>query len=298
MQEAGVKKLQAKNRIIESHALPGVNLDEKTVESFGEEWTSFHGFSETDIKVSGDKYFDIITPEMLSSQSTVIDIGCGSGRFIKYLNGRYKKIIGMDPSAAIFAADELLGKNDSIELVQASTDNIPYPDGHFDFGYSLGVLHHIPDTQKALSDSVKKIKPGGYFLLYLYYSLDNRSILFKLLFHLSNAIRWVVSKLPAKIKKFVCDVLAVVFYMPFVALCRLLKLIGVKEKTRRYIPLQAYEDQSFYIIRNDSLDRFGTPLEQRFSKKEMQIMMEKAGLTDIVFSDIIPYWHAVGRRVN
>jgi SAM-dependent methyltransferase len=296
MQEVVIKKVQTKNRTIESHALPGVNLDEKTVASFGEEWTSFHGFSEADIKISGDKYFDIVTPEMLNDKSTVIDIGCGSGRFIKYLNGRYKKIVGLDPSSAIFAADELLGKDDNIELVQASTDNIPYPDGHFDFGYSLGVLHHIPDTQKALNDSVKKIKPGGYFLLYLYYSLDNRSILFKLLFHLSNAIRWVVSKLPAGIKKFVCDVLALVLYMPFVGLCRLLKLFGVREKYRRYIPLQAYEDQSFYIIRNDSLDRFGTPLEQRFSKRQMEVMMQEAGLEEIEFSEIIPYWHAIGKR--
>jgi SAM-dependent methyltransferase len=288
--------IKTKNREIKSYQLPGDNLDKKTVESFGEEWTSFHGFSDKDIKTSGDKYFDIVTDSMLSTNSTVIDIGCGSGRFIKYLNGRYKHIVGLDPSAAILAADELLGKDDKIELVQASTDNIPFPDNHFDFGYSLGVLHHIPDTQQALTDSVKKIKQGGYFLLYLYYSLDNRSLPFKILFHLSNGIRWVVSKLPAGLKKFACDVLAIFFYMPFVFLCRLLKLAGVPENFRKKIPLQAYEDQSFYIIRNDSLDRFGTPLEQRFSKKEMQFMMEKAGLIEIVFSDIIPYWHAIGKK--
>jgi 2-polyprenyl-3-methyl-5-hydroxy-6-metoxy-1,4-benzoquinol methylase len=43
-----------------------------------------------------------------------------------------------------------------------------------DFGYSLGVLHHIPDAQKALSDCVKKLKLGAPFLVYLYYSFDNR----------------------------------------------------------------------------------------------------------------------------
>jgi SAM-dependent methyltransferase len=277
--------------------VPAENIDPKTVSSFGEEWNAFHGFSESDIIISGDKYFDIVTDEMLNKESLVIDIGCGSGRFIKYLKGRYKKIVGLDPSSAIFVADNLLGEDGSIELVQASTDNIPYPDSYFDFGYSLGVFHHIPDTQKALSDSVKKIKPGGYFLLYLYYSLDNRSFLFKLLFHISNAVRLVVSKLPARIKKFVCDVLAVVFYMPFVGLCRLLKVIGIPQRIRRKIPLQAYEDQSFYIIRNDSLDRFGTSLEQRFSRAETKEMMENAGLTQVNFSERIPYWHAVGKKI-
>jgi len=220
-------EIKRSNRVIRCFDVPAENIDPKTVSSFGEEWNAFHGFSESDIIISGDKYFDIVTDEMLNKESLVIDIGCGSGRFIKYLKGRYKKIVGLDPSSAIFVADNLLGEDGSIELVQASTDNIPYPDSYFDFGYSLGVFHHIPDTQKALSDSVKKIKPGGYFLLYLYYSLDNRSFLFKLLFHISNAVRWVVSKLPARIKKFVCDVLAVVFYMPFVGLCRLLKVIGI-----------------------------------------------------------------------
>jgi ubiquinone/menaquinone biosynthesis C-methylase UbiE len=291
-----MESVQTKNRVIEIYDLPGTNLDKKTVESFGEEWTSFHDFSEADIKISGDKYFDIVSDEMLNKNSGVIDIGCGSGRFIKYLKGRYHKITGIDPSSAIFAADKLLGNDPDIQLIQTSTDNIPFPDGHFDFGYSLGVLHHIPDTQKALTDSVKKIKSGGYFLLYLYYSLDNRSVFFKLLFYISNALRWCISKLSPGQKKFVCDILAVILYMPFVFFCRFLKLMQVPEKYRRLIPLQAYEQQSFYIIRNDSLDRFGTPLEQRFSQQQIKEMMESAGLKDIIFSTQIPYWHAVGKK--
>ena len=140
------------------------------------------------------------------------------------------------------------------------------------------------------------MKPGGYFLLYLYYNLDNRSIFYKLLFHLSNFLRRIVSKFPLGLKKATCNFLAVVFYMPFVLLCRFLKFLSIPEKFRKRIPLQAYEDQSFYIIRNDSLDRFGTPLEQRFSQKEIKLMMEETGLTDIIFSDKIPYWHAVGKK--
>ena len=296
MSTISIKELKGKNRVIKSYELPADNLDKKTVESFGEEWTTFHGFAEKDITTSGDKYFDIVTEEMLNSNSSVIDIGCGSGRFIRYLKGRYKKIVGVDPSSAIFAADSLIGPDDQVELIQASTDNLPFPDNYFDFGYSLGVLHHIPDTQKALNDCVKKIKPGGYFLLYLYYNLDNRSFLFKALFYLSNVIRWIVSKMPPGIKKVTCNILAVLLYMPFVGVCRLLKLFGVPEKYRKYIPLQAYEDQSFYIIRNDSLDRFGTPLEQRFSRKQIEAMMQTAELTDIDFSEKIPYWHATGKR--
>src|SRR5688572_13232787 len=155
-------EVKTPSRTIRCYDVPEDNIDRKTVSSFGVEWNAFHGFSELDLQYTGDMYFDIVTPGMLNDQSIVIDIGCGSGRWIKYLDGRYKKIVGLDPSEAIFAADKLLGENDKIELVRASTDHIPYPDGYFDFAYSLGVLHHIPDTEKALIDSVKKVKSGGH----------------------------------------------------------------------------------------------------------------------------------------
>lgn len=290
------KDIQTPYRVIRCYELPKENLDHVTVESFGEEWKSFHGFSNKDLKWLGDKYFDIVTAEMLNNTKKVIDIGCGSGRIIKYLKGRYGHITGIDPSKAIFVANELIGNEDRVELIQSSTDNIPFPDNYFDFGYSLGVLHHIPDTAKALNDSIKKIKPGGYFLLYLYYSLDNKPFYFRIFFFLSNLIRRGVSKMPLKMKKVFCDILAVTMYLPFVGLCRVLKWLKVPERIRKNIPLQSYESQSFYLIRNDSLDRFGTPLEQRFSRKQMQKMMENAGLADIVFSEDIPYWHAVGRK--
>jgi SAM-dependent methyltransferase len=291
-----VTEIKTENRLIRCYDMPESNIDHKTVTSFGEEWNAFHGFNERELEFTGDMYFDIVTSEMLNDQSNVIDIGCGSGRWIKYLEGRYKKMIGLDPSDAIFAADKLLDKNDKVELVRSSTDNIPFPAESFDFAYSLGVLHHIPDTEKALADSVKMVKSGGYFLVYLYYKFDNRPFYFKGLYWLSNLLRRGISKMPARLKKMVCNILAVVLYMPFVLLCRFLRFIGVPEKIRFHIPLQAYERQSFYIIRNDSLDRFGTPLEQRFTREQVREMMERTGLTDIVFSDRIPFWHAVGKK--
>ena len=174
---------------------------------------------------------------------------------------------------------------------------MPWPDETFDFAMCIGVLHHIPNTEKAMLDCVKKIKPGGYFLVYLYYNFENRGFLFKALFKLSDMVRWVVCKFPSRIKKFVCDILAVLLYMPFVLFSRLLRFFGVSKKIRNKIPLHRYENTSYYIIRNDALDRFGTPLEQRFSKAEIEEMMKEGGLTDVIFGTAIPYWHAIGKKV-
>jgi hypothetical protein len=60
------------------------------------------------------------------------------------------------------------------------------------------------------------------------------------------------------------------------------------------MPLSFYRNQSFYTMRTDCRDRFGTPLELRFSKVEIEAMMRGAGLANIRFSDAAPFWCAVG----
>lgn len=80
----------------------------------------------------------------------------------------------------------VLGKDENVEIIKSSITNLPFEDNFFDFGMSIGVLHHIPDTQKELSDCVAKIKRGGYVYVYLYYKIDNKGFLFRLLWKLSN----------------------------------------------------------------------------------------------------------------
>jgi SAM-dependent methyltransferase len=289
-------KIETANRCIYEFSINGNNIDETTVESFGNEWQTFHDFKEEEIEGLGDEYFDIISANMLNGSTSVLEVGCGSGRFLKYLSDKAGLLVGVDPSNAIYAADKLIGAHDRIILVKASADDLPFANESFDFVYSIGVLHHIPDTRQAMQACVEKVKRGGYFFTYLYYNLDNRGILFRSTFQLSNLLRKGVSKLSDKPKKMVCNVLAALLYMPFIGLCRFLKIIGVSESARRKIPLYGYENKSFYIIRNDALDRFGTPLERRFTKEQVREMMESCGLSEITFSNNIPYWHAVGKK--
>jgi ubiquinone/menaquinone biosynthesis C-methylase UbiE len=295
-QKAASRVVEVKNFTIKCYDELGTNIDETTVRSFGEEWKAFHKFDDTELNRIGDQYFDIVTPGMYGKDKIAADFGCGTGRWTKYFSNKVGAIAAIDPSDAIFTAATLLEKTNNVQLYKASIDNLPFPDNYFDFGFSLGVLHHIPDTQMAMNACVQKVKPGGHFLVYLYYNFENRGFLFKVTYWLSNMLRLLVTKLPGSIKRFVCDILAVLLYMPFVLLCRLLRTLGVPEKFRQKIPLQIYERASFYVIRNDSLDRFGTPLEQRFSKKQITAMMLNAKLTEITFSNNPPYWHAVGKK--
>ena len=62
------------------------------------------------------------------------------------------------------------------------------------------------------------------------------------------------------------------------------------------MPLSYYVDKPWKVIRNDALDRFGTPLEQRFSRRQIEDMLIAAGLKDVRFSDHEPFWHVVARK--
>lgn len=291
-----VKIIKTKNRDIPCFLIDDSNIDKNTVDSFGEEWKSFHDFHPKDMHLAGNSYFDIVSEDMLGPQTIAADFGCGSGRWTKYIAGRVKRIAAVDPSDAIFAANTVLADTPNADLYKASISNLPFQDNYFDFAFSLGVLHHIPDTKQAMKDCVKKLKPGGFFLVYLYYDFEQKGWLFKALFGVSNLIRKGVCQMPSKLKRITCDILAVTCYMPFVLLCRFFRFLGASKKFRSKLPLVGYESTSFYIIRNDSLDRFGTPLEQRFSKKQVEEMMRDSGLDDINFGMEIPFWHAVGRK--
>jgi len=287
--------IKTDNRTISIFSTDGENIDAEVVETFGEEWLKFKDYSDEEIRLFAVQYFDILNENIINKNTYALDIGCGTGRWTKYLSERIGFVEAIDPSNAVFAADHLLKDIKNVRISKASVETIPFKDETFDFAMSIGVLHHIPNTQQALTDCVKKLKKGGHFYCYLYYNLDNKGPLYKLVFGLSNFVRLLVSKMPSALKRFTCDLLAVLLYMPFVLLCRFLKIIGL-QKIANKIPLSDYANKTFFIIRNDSLDRFGTKLEHRFSKKQVIEMMEQSGLENIVVSPGSPYYHAVGRK--
>ena len=288
--------VKGKNRDIAIFSTEGKNIDTEVVQSFGDEWLKFHDFSDKIIEECAAEYFDIITDDIVNKSTYMLDIGCGTGRWTKFFTQKAGYIEAVDPSNAIFAADNLLGKIENVRLTKASIETIPFADETFDFAMSVGVLHHIPDTQQAMKDCVKKIKKGGYFYCYLYHNLETRGWWFKTLYNASNLIRYPVCRLPSGLKRIICDILAIVIYMPFVLWVRFLVLIGLRSVAKK-MPLSAYNNKSFFIIRNDSLDKFGTRLEQRFSKKQVQQMMYNCGLDEIIISPMTPFYHSVGRKV-
>ena len=269
------------------------NIDTKTVDSFGDEWGRFNQEALDPIeanKIFGD-YFAVFPWEQLPADPVGFDMGCGSGRWAKLMAPRVGHLVCIDPSSALDVAKESLKELDNVSFMLGSVDDRLLQDNSQDFGYSLGVLHHVPDTGSAIKSCVEMLKPGAPFLVYLYYAFDNRSPLFKLIWKFSDYVRRFICRMPPTVKHFITDALAVVVYYPLARVALIAELLGCNVDS--YL-LSMYRNLSFYTMRTDSRDRFGTPLEQRFTRKEITNLMEDSGLKDIQFSDAMPYWCAVG----
>ena len=269
------------------------NFDPKTVASFGDEWSRFDqsGMSDDEAEKVFNEYFSIFPWERLPAAAEGFDMGCGSGRWARWVAPRVGRLHCVDPSQALEVARKNLACCDNVTFHQASVDEAPVQLNSQDFGYSLGVLHHVPNTAAAIHSCVALLKPGAPLLLYLYYAFDNRPLWFRALWRISDTCRRIVCQLPAGLKHWVTDTIAAMVYWPLARLTGLLERFGFGVHG---IPLSYYRKHTFYTMRTDARDRFGTPLEQRFTRAQIEALMRKAGLLDISFSDDAPYWCVVG----
>ena len=270
------------------------NLDQGVINSFGHEWAVFD-YSEAQTNEALDAQFLAYCEPIDLSQfnpetSLAADFGAGSGRWTSRLLPYFSQVYALEPSDG--ASNVLTKKfvNESrVKILQETVGMNSIPSNSLDLAMSLGVLHHIPDTGLAIKDVASKIKSGGVFLCYLYYKLDNKPIYYRGLFWASNSIRWVISRLPYVMRRMTARIIATAVYLP---LARTSKFLAKKGLNVSNIPLHHYADMPFVMLQNDALDRFGTRLEQRFSKKEITEMLGNAGfdLSTLIFSDREPFW--------
>ena len=271
------------------------NVDKNVVAGFGDEWSRFDQSSLDDEELERlfNNYFSIFPWEDLPVGAVGFDLGCGSGRWAKMVAQRVGTLNLIDPSpAALAVAKRNLADAKNAMFHVADAGCIPLEENSCDFGYSLGVLHHIPDTTAGLRECVKRLKPGAPFLLYLYYSFDNRPAWFRTVWNLSDIGRQAISRMPHSLRYGMSQLIAGTIYWPFARAAKVLEKTGMDVS---HIPLSQYRETSFYTMRTDALDRFGTRLEKRFSKAEIETMMRDAGLERIAFSTT-SFWTAVGYR--
>jgi SAM-dependent methyltransferase len=144
---------------------------ERTAETFGWEWSHFvemHSEYEA-------QFLDWIhpTPPEFFRDKAVLDAGCGIGRHA-YFAASYgaREVVAMDISAAVETARRNLADLPNVHVVQADINNPPFKRpqarGGFDFVYSIGVLHHLPDPRAGFESLLRVVRPGGTIFAWVY----------------------------------------------------------------------------------------------------------------------------------
>jgi SAM-dependent methyltransferase len=274
------------------------NVDKDVATGFGHEWSTFrqgeNALSDAERRAIFDSYFHIFPWDALPPNPTGADIGCGSGRWSAIVAPRVRHLHLLDASeAALDVARQNLRGANNVSFYAASVGEMPFSDHSLDFAFSLGVLHHVPDTAGAIGAVASKLRAGAPFLIYLYYALDNRPLWYRAIWRASNLARMAISRLPPALRLGTSQVIAALIYWPLARLAALVEKCGLSTTG---LPLEFYRDRSFYVMRTDAYDRFCTKLEKRFTRQEITEMLSAAGFEEIRFSSRTPYWCAVATK--
>jgi SAM-dependent methyltransferase len=246
----------------------------RTQASFGYEWTHFN-----DWRPSGDTnfndYFDGVNLASLRG-SVVLDAGCGMGRHARQIAPFVGRVVAVDFSRAIDQAARNTADVGNVDCVQADLLALPLANESFDFIYSLGVLHHLDDTARALRGLVRKLRPGGRLRVYLYWKRHGWK---GRLLRVATVARAVTTRMPFAALRACCRVLSVGLFAFVVLPYRVLTSLGVA--AHEDWPLFVYSKYPFDVLYNDQFDRFSAPIEKRYDSEEVKRLLEGAGLTGV-----------------
>lgn len=275
----------------EGAADAALDIKRRTAASFGYEWRHF-----AEMRPQWEQNFlAYMAPkghEWFSGR-LVLDAGAGTGRHAYYAARDGADVVAVDIGPAIEVARRNTAELPNVLAVQADLYELPFADGTFDFVYSIGVLHHLPDPPAALRELLRVLRPGGDVTIYLYAKPGPG--LRRALLWLISAMRTITTRLPHPVLHRLAYPIAAVAWLVFVLPTRLLALVPRTRSFAASMPLAAYADYPFGVCANDQFDRFSAPIERRYTADEMREWLARAGLTDVDVRRTYG-WVASGRK--
>ena len=264
----------------------------KTALSFGYEWNRFHEMYEEWEKQFLD-YMQPHGPEFFKGKK-VLDAGCGSGRFAYYAGKYAREVWAIDLGPAVEVARKNTAALENVHVVQADLYHPPFPLESFDFIYSLGVLHHLPEPETAFQNLLRYLKPGGEIQIYLYWQAERRPIK-SLLLSLVNSVRGLTTRMPHWAVHTFAYPSAAAAFLFFVWPYRLMQLVPALRPVAANMPMKQYAVLPFRVCVNDQLDRFSAPIENRYTRSQVETWLSSAGLKK---SQVIPNfgWLGTGQK--
>ncbi len=250
-----------------------------TAAAFGYEWTHYSELTDADC----EEFLDWIKPVDPSffANRVILDGGCGKGRHL-FLAAQFgaADAIGIDLSDAVESAYQNTRHVPNAHVIQADIYNLPFITP-FDYAYSIGVLHHLPDPKAGFLCLVKHLKPGGRISIWVYGKEGNRWIEL-----LVDPFRmYVTSKLP----KFATQAISFLFALPLYMALKLIyrpanRLPGLKRMLPYADYLCAISSYSFAENFWNVFDHLVAPTAFYHSRQEMDDWFATAKLQQVEIS--------------
>lgn len=209
-----------------------------------------------------------------------LEAGSGAGSDTSALARRHPNVelLSVEISEGVFRTRAATAKLPNVHLLRASVLALPIRDAACDFGYSFGVLHHTTDPKRGLGEMVRVQRGGARVTLYLYE--DHSENPWKAVpLRLVTAVRALTIRLRPRVLSALCYLLSPFVVLTFSIPARILSRFG---------PTRALADQmpfnfgtSLFSVHGDLLDRFGAPIEVRYSREGVAELLRSCGLTDV-----------------
>jgi len=185
------------------------DLHAQTKRSFGFQWLRYRV---TDCDENRDHFFRRTgtLPEALGGQ-LFFEAGCGMGRYLQVIAEEPPaEVVGLDLSLAVNRAYAENRRSPFVHVIQGDILQLPLRPACFDHVYSIGVLHHTPNTKEAFDSIAKLVRPGGRISVWVYhvwrppYLRGLKALHASIKGWIADNLRKVTTRLPLPILHYLC----------------------------------------------------------------------------------------------
>jgi SAM-dependent methyltransferase len=246
--------------------------DGNYADSFGYQWQRFQRtqLDDADKNMSELDFMQKtgLKPEDLKGKM-VLDVGCGMGRFAEVATRWGARVVGIDLSAAAEVAAQNLSDREFVAF-QADVFSLPFVPESFDCIYSMGVLHHTPDCEKAVKVLPQYLKPGGTLAVWLYSGYNKW-------YRFSDQYRKITHRLSPRVLHGFFRVAVPFFYW----LDRGLRVVPIIGKPaagliHHVFPVNRHRDPEIRVL--DTLDWYSPKYQSKHTYEEVFRWFESCGL--------------------
>ena len=246
--------------------------------AFGLQWKSFAKIqldSYNGSTISKDRLVRCLGTSLAELQGkTILEVGCGAGRFTEHLVSSGALVHSVDLSAAVEANHDNISDKPNYRIAQADVYKLPFNENSFDIVICLGVIQHTPSPEKTIHALWNMVKPGGTLVID-HYTFDWMYLLKPIMFY-----RFFLSRMkPEKSKRIVESLVG--FFFPLHWKYRSSKLMTMllNRLSPCYVYIKTFPkmdyDFHFHLTRLDTYDGLTDYYKHLRSKTQIENILKK-----------------------